>query len=34
MKSSQQRTQLKLYADILSTDVCRDTSSEEFIASY
>jgi hypothetical protein len=34
MKSSQQWKQLKLYADILSTSVCRDTGSEEFITSY
>ena len=34
MGLSQKRKQLRLYPEILSTDVCRDTRSEEFIASY
>ena len=34
MGLSQKRKQLRLYPEVLSTDVCRDTRSEEFIASY
>jgi hypothetical protein len=34
MGLSQKRKQLRLYPEVLSTDVCRDTGSEEFIASY
>jgi RNA-directed DNA polymerase len=34
MGLSQKRKQLRLYPEVLSTDVCRDTRSEELIASY
>ena len=34
MGLSQKWKQLRLYPEVLSTDVCRDTRSEEFIASY
>ncbi|MCD6197702.1 MAG: hypothetical protein J7K15_03890 [Deltaproteobacteria bacterium] len=34
MGLSQKRKQLRLYPEVLSTDVCKDTRSEELIASY